>query len=447
MQNPSNQMPKEKKDHSSQDAVLRRIKSILLDHLGTKIVAILIAVALWAGLITQDPALTRERVFNDVTVSINSADTLKRNGFIVLEDVSAVLDDVTIRVNVPQAQYASVQASNYNVRVDLSRIREAGVQEVRIMATNSTNYGTVTEIDPPTVTLTVEEYVTRYRIPVMVKIEGEAPKGFYATEPAMDPAVVAVSGPKSLVERIACAQVTVDQTTLPAAEGDSRRALAFALLDENGDMISNDMIQVTSESVLLDSIIVSQTLYASREVELSELGLVTGKPADGYEIKGVYITPSTVTIAGREAAIRDMNILYAESTVNVNGMSSSVSKQLRVRQPSTIKYASTDMINIAVEIGPVITTHAFDVRVDLQGLSPALKEAGGIRMAAVHITGAKPWLNSLSLNDIELTCDLGSIAEPGTYTMPITCTVKNSEGQAFTYEIAPTSIVVTVIQR
>lgn len=452
MQNPSGQnmnqnVNKEKKEHTRRDAILRRVKSILLENWGSKLLAILIAVALWAGLITQDPSLTREKVFNDVLVSVNGADTLKRNGFIVLEDLNAVLDDVDLRVSVPQAQYNTAQASNYSVRVDLSRIRSAGAQEVRIMSTNTAIYGSVMEINPPAVTLTVDEYVTRYRIPVAVVIENEAPEGFYATAPSTDPAVIAVSGPKSLVERIASAQVTLDQASLPAREGDVRRAMAFTLVDENGVAINSDMIEVTSESVLLDSIIVGQTIYASRVVELSDLGLVTGEPASGYEIKGVYITPATVTIAGREAAIRDMNILYADNSVNVNGMTVSVSKQLRVRQSSTIKYASTDAVNVAVEIGPVITTRAYDVRVALTGLSPALREAGGIRMATVHITGPEPWLDSLALNDISLTCDLGSIAEPGTYTMPISCTVENSEGQAYTCEVAPTSLVVTVIQR
>lgn len=447
MQNPSNQNLKEKKDHARRDAFLRRVRSILLENWGTKLLAIFIAVALWAGLITQDPALTREKVFNDVVVSVNGADTLRRNGFIVLEDVNAALEGVAVRVSVPQAQYTAAQANNYSVRVDLSRIRAAGRQELRILSTNSSAYGTVMEIDPPSVTLTVDEYVTRYRIPVTVVIEGEAPEGFHAMAPAMDPSVVAVSGPRSLVERIASAKVVVDQAALPQQEGEVRKAMSFVLVDESGKSIQNDQIQVTSESVLLDSIIVSQNVYTSRMVELSEMGLVTGKPADGYEIKGVYITPASVMIAGREAAIRDMNILYADNTVNVNGLTDSVSKQLRVRQPSTIQYASTDSFTVAVEIGPVITTHAYDVRVDLQGLSPALREAGGIRVATVRITGAQPWLSSLNINDISLTCDLGSIAEPGTYTMPLACTVNNSEGQTYTCEIAPTSVVVTVIQR
>lgn len=448
MQNPSNQnVKKDKKDHARRDAILRKIKSILLENWGTKVLAFLIAVALWAGLITQDPTLTREKQFTDVTVNVIGADTLKRNGYIVLEDIDDALDNVTVRVSVPQGQYTTVQASNYSIRVDLSRITTSGEQDVRILSTNSSAYGTVTEIDPPTVKLTVDEYVTRYRIPVTVVAEGEAPEGYYAAEPSTDPPTIAVSGPKTLVDRIVSAQVVADQSTLPAREGSVRRALAFDLVDETGAVIQSDMLQVTSESVLLDSIIVEQNMYTQRTVELSDLGLVTGEPADGYEIKGVYITPASVTIAGREAAISDMNILYADNTVNVNGLTGSVSKSLKVRQPSTIKYASTDAVTVAVEIGPIITTHAYDVRVDLQGLSPALREVGGIRTASVHLTGAQPWLNSLSVNDISLTCDLSSIAQPGTYTMPIACTVEDSEGQEYTCEISPTSVVVTVIER
>lgn len=448
MQNPSNQnLKKEKKEHSRREAILRKLKSFLLENWGTKLLAIFIAVALWAGLITQDPTLTREKQFTDVSVNVIGADTLKRNGYIVLEDVDDVLDGVEVRVSVPQGQYTTVQASNYSIRIDLSRINKAGEQEVKILSTNSSAYGTVTEIDPPTVMLTVDEYVTRYRIPVTVVTEGEKPEGFYAADPSTDPPTIAVSGPRTLVDRIVSAQVVADQSTLPAREGAVRRALAFSLVDETGAAIQSDMLQVTSESVLLDSIIVEQAVYTERTVQLAELGLVTGTPAEGYEIKGVYITPASVTIAGREAAISDMNILYADNTVNVNGLTNSVSKSLKVRQPSTIKYSSTDAITVAVEIGPVITTHAYDVRVDLQGLSPLLREVGGIRTATVRLTGAQPWLNSLSVNDINLTCDLSSIAQPGTYTMPLACTVVDSEGQEFSCEITPSSVVVTVIER
>lgn len=448
MQNPSNQNPaREKKEHPRMNALLRTVKSILLENWGTKLLALFISVALWAGLITQDPTLTREKVFSDVAVTVNGEDALRRYGFIVLEDIDAVLGDVNVRVNVPQSQYSAAQSSNYAIRVELSRLRKTGVHEVKIQSTNSSVYGMVTEIVPATVKLTVDEYVTRYRIPVTVATSGKLPEGVYATTPSTDPPLIAVSGPKSVVERIVCARVVAEQNTLPSQEGKVRRALAFTLVDENGAPILSDMLEVTSESVLLDSIIVEQEVYTQRSVEFSDLGLVTGQPAEGYEVKGVYLTPGSVNIAGRAAAINDIHVMFADSTVNVSGMSESITKALKIRRPSSVRYASTDTVTVAVEIGPIITTRAYEAAVALQGLSSALREMGGLRTATVHLTGPQPWLDSLSAEDVILSCDLGTIDVPGTYTLPLNCSVNGSEGQNYTVEIVPASVVVTVIER
>lgn len=447
-QNPSTpNLNKEKKDHARRDAILRKLRSMLLENWGTKLLAILIAIVLWAGLISQDPTLTREKQFTNVPVTINGADTLKRNGFIVLDNVNDLLDEVDVRVSVPQGQYANATANNYSVRIDLSRIKEAGEQEVKILSTNTTTYGSVVEIIPPSITVQVDEYITRYRIPVSVVTEGVPPEGYYASDPSADPPIIAVSGPKSIVSRIVSAQVSANQATLPAKEGTVRRAMAFTLLDENGEAIESDQLQITSESVLIDAIVVEQTVYSQRTVYLSDLGLVTGEPAEGYEIKGIYISPGIVTIAGRASIIQDINLLYADGTVSVNGVTESINKSLRVRQPSTLKYVSTDTVTVAVEIGPIITSRTYEGRVELQGLLPDLREAGGIRTATLYVTGAQPWLDSLTADDIAFTCDLSGITEPGTYTLPVSCVINNDAGQSYTYEINPTAVVVTVIER
>lgn len=446
-QNPPNaNQHRDKQEHVRRDALLRLLRSLFLENWGAKLLAIFIAVILWAGLISQDPSLTRDKQFTNVNVNVNGADTLKRNGFVVLDDVDALLDDVDVRVSVPQGQYANAAASNYSVRIDLSRIKAAGEQEVRILSTNTSTYGTVVEIVPPSITVQVDEYITRYRIPVSVVTEGEPPEGFHASDPSADPPIIAVSGPKSIVSRIVSAQVVANQATLPAKEGTVRRAMAFTLLDEDGQTIDSDLLQITSESVLIDAIVVEQTVYSQRVVYLSDLGLVTGEPADGYEIKGVYISPGIVTIAGRASIIQDINLLYADGTVSVNGLTQSINKSLRVRQPSTLKYVSTDTVTVAVEIGPITVSRTYEGRVTLQGLSAALRETGGARTATLHVTGAQPWLDGLSEEDITLLCDLSAITEPGTYTLPLSCAIRDDAGQSYTYEISPAEVVVTVTE-
>ena len=140
MTNPSPQQPQ--KGGRGRE-LLRSLGRLLTHNWGAKILSLFLAVVLWAGLITQDPTLTREKNFTDVTISVSGMDSIKRNGFIVVSDLSAVLGGATLRVEVPQMQYQNAQASHYNLRIDLSRVTQAGVQDIKVQSTNSSTYCSV----------------------------------------------------------------------------------------------------------------------------------------------------------------------------------------------------------------------------------------------------------------------------------------------------------------
>lgn len=144
----------------------QRLWRLIYHNWPWKLLALFLALCLWAGLITQDPTLTRERVFTDVTVSVVGADTLRRNsGLIVLSGLEDENLTARLRVDVPQREYNTVTASNYNPRVDLTRITEAGEQTLRINTTSTSTYGTVRGISPETITVVVDQFVTNYRVP------------------------------------------------------------------------------------------------------------------------------------------------------------------------------------------------------------------------------------------------------------------------------------------
>lgn len=147
---------------------------------------------------------------------------------------------------------------------------------MKVLTTSSSTWGSVIEISPETVEIEVEEYITRYRIPVSVVTVGEAPDGFYAAAPSLDPPQVTVSGPRSLVDRVVRAEAILDLSTLPAREGLMRTSVPFQLLDSDGEVIQSDLLEITSESVLVDSVIAEQYLYAKREIDMSTLGLTQG---------------------------------------------------------------------------------------------------------------------------------------------------------------------------
>lgn len=420
----------------------------LVNNWWYKLLALLLAVVLWSGLISQDPSLTREKSFTDVTINLVNSEAIKRNGFIVVTDMTDMLKNAaSIDVDVPQMQYDIAQASHYNVRVDLSKINQTGVQEVKVTATNSATYGTVTSISPATLEIEVEDYVTRYRIPVSVTVVGEAPEGYYAGNPTLDPPLVAVSGPRSLVEKITQAKATVDLSTLPAQEGMVRTAVPFTLIDRNGEAVESNLLEVTSESVLLDSVVIEQQVYAVKTIHLDDLGLITGTPAEGYEVKSVSITPDVIDVAASAATLEELDSIYPEGSVNVSGLSESFTQQIRVRKPSEVVRLSSDSVTVAVEIGPVIVSRTFEeVKIQTSGTGDGLRASLENKYADVTATGPQLWIEKLRASDLTLTCLLDGL-EAGEYALPITCQIDGGEQENVSVEITPAMVNVTIQEK
>ena len=425
------------------------LKHLLLNNWPLKLLALVLALALWAGLITQDPTLTREKKFENVTISVTGTETLKRNGFIVVSDLSEVLGTATLKVDVPQNNYSAAQSSSYNTRIDLTRISEVGVQELKVLTTSSTSYGTVTEVSPSVVQVAVDEYVTRYRIPVTVETIGEVPEGFESNGQSIDPAYVTVSGPKSLVQNIVRAEATMDKSLLPAQAGSVSNAIPVRLVNSAGDVVSSDLIEVTSTGgVLLDSVIVEQTLYPTKTINLQDMGLVVGTPAAGYEVKSVTISPETVTASGALENLEDLDLVFASSSVDVSGRNESFYEVVSVRKPSNLQTLNPTSVTVSVEIGPIIRSRTFEsLRVTVTGVSDDLTSTlTQTRYASVTITGPQLWVESLRNADITLTCNAADLPA-GEYDLALLCTIQGDEDIAYSVETNPETLPVTLKAR
>ena len=81
--------------------MLRGLRHLFLHNGWLKLLAVIIAVILWAGLISQDESVTREKTFQNVTITVTGADTIKRNGFIVTSDIDELLASVSVTAAVP----------------------------------------------------------------------------------------------------------------------------------------------------------------------------------------------------------------------------------------------------------------------------------------------------------------------------------------------------------
>lgn len=348
----------EAKKGSTLTPILQSIWKTISHQWGWKLLSIVLAVFLWGGLISQDATLPREKVFTNVKVNVVNAALLRQNGFIVtsgLEDINNVI----IKAQVPQKYYSTASASNYTVRVDLSQIKAAGEQTLRITAasTNSSLYGSVTDISLSQITVQVEEYTTRTRIPVQGRLSGDAPQGFYADTPTFDPSMVDIGGPRSVVESVARCVVLYDMSGIAPGQGMARTSASFIFEDRLGNQLNDTNLTVSSQSVTLRDIVVNQELYPTIQVPISTANLISGQPAEGYQVTGVTIFPETVTIAASDLSLYqdEKALIFPYSRLSINGETQGVTGKLSLSRASDVMYMSTREVTVMVNIAPIST--------------------------------------------------------------------------------------------
>lgn len=422
----------------------RKFWELLSHNLLWKLLALVLAICLWAGLITQDPTLTRERVFNAVPVTVTNSDTLRKNGMIITSDITAATQDVMMRVEVPQREYNTAAVANYSPRIDLSKITETGEQSIKIQTSSTTTYGTVTEVVPDSITVNVDKYVTSYRLPVTVRQIGEYPTGFYGATPTLDPSIVSVSGPESVVSKIARVVVDFDASRLPTQAGLVRTAMMLAYEDENGNALDSSLVEASSAGVLLRSIVVEQQLYATKTLSLNSLALTTGTPATGYEVKSVTPTPNVLIAAGDETALSALDTLFIENAVDVEGRDASFTAEVKVRKPSELVYLSTDSVMLLIEIGPSLSVKTFEnVPLEITGTDSGFSASSITKNVTVSVTGPKLNFDTLKASALKAYVSTAGLTA-GNYALPVMLTIRDMDEQSFTYAITPQNVSVTV---
>lgn len=429
------------------DSKAGRVLKTVLKNWPWKLLAFFLAICLWAGLISQDPTLTRERVFNDVTVSVSGAETMRRsNGLIVLSGLEEENLNVRMRVEVPQREYNTVTAANYNPRVELSRITEPGEQTLRVSATSTTSYGIVQDVSPSTITVVVDRYVTNYRVPVSVHLTGEYPEGFYADAISLDPSTVAVSGPETIVDQIARVMVDYDVSLLKAEAGEAVAALPMRFVTRDGDTIESDQLEVSGASTVLRTIIVKQTLYPARVLPMSANALIEGEPARGYKVTGVTVSPAEVTVAGDPEVLKSMENMVLESAVDVSGASESFNETVRIRRPAELEHISSGSLTVNVTIEPVVVSRVFDsVKLFARGTGSGLRASLDAGSLSAMITGEQVTVESLRNADVTAYVDVTGLSA-GTHVLPVELLVKDADMSELDFVATPSTVTVTLAE-
>lgn len=416
----------QKKADSRMKLIWKRVRR----HPFLKLTAVLIAILFWMIVIASDPTLERQKEMT-ATVSVTGADTLRSRGYVVTDDLTSSPITVNITARVTQGNYDRATAASFSPRLDLSQITSDGQQEVSFSAGYST-YGEIQSFEPKSMTVNVERYITRSRVPVVVRVTGEMPQGLWRSATSCDPNLVSVSGPASLVEQVRRAVVELPLEGLRADMEDCQVTSPVTLETADGQTISSPLIRITFESVTVDSASIECSVLPTRSVAVDAASAITGTPAHGYEVGEIRVSPETVTVADSAEALKNLEAMFVQSPVDVTGATEDLLVTVPLAGATAHSYCSAREVAVSVTIRPATHTHTYnDLPVQVENLGPGLKAALSRAKLGAVLSGAYQDMESLKAANIHLYVDAQGLAA-GVYNVEVQCRVDGAESYDFT---------------
>lgn len=401
----------------------------LSHNLGLKLLSLLLAVLLWSYVVSSNPSITRTKDINGLTAYLSNESVLNSNRLALASDPSEALENVSVRLEVPQSSYALADAENVQVSVDLSSVRAAGTQEVALRAT--TTYGRVVTILPETVTLEFEAYDSR-SVPLNASITGETMDTMWYNVSRLNPEELVISGPSSVVQTIASAYVYVDVT---GRDTSYITAARFTLFDYNGEEIPQTLLSSSSSSVT-----VGVEVYPTRELPVSNdiADVVQGTPAEGYEVTSVTIQPEVVTVAADAELLEGLTELLIQP-VDVTDADQTFSQRARISSLTDFKNISTEQVYVTVNIEEVQQSAWVAVDLTFINTPEGLNYTYTSEDFRARVTGPASQVEALAESGVQAVVDLAGLTA-GHYTLPITVDETIYPNLQFEFEPASVSL-------
>jgi len=420
----------------------RAISRILGSRAFLMALSLLTAVVFWSILVASDGTLTREKTFQNVAVSVTGESTLKSRGYIVMDDLDSLISGVKLTVEVTQSNYSRVSGTSYNPHIDLTQVTGEG-ENVLNVAFSSQLYGPVVSCEPSSVRVNVERYITR-RVPVVLETSGGLP-GYYLDSAKTDPTMLSVSGPQSLVSQVARAVASIDVSLLSGERRSDRNSVQIRLQDAAGNTVESDLIEITNQTVLTDTVVVETELVPMREVPLEVESLVTGEPAEGYELLEVTASQESLLIAAADEVLDAITALTTDQPLSIEGATQDVTGTVRLRRPTGIENTVPYDVTVTARIGETTAQRTLrQVQVEVDGLDDSLRASLSREKQTVQLTGPYTFINGLSQSDVRLFVDVNGLGE-GTHVVPVQISIDNAP--EFACALSSPEITVTIRAR
>lgn len=374
----------------------------MLINLRTFLLALILAISVWVMAVTSSNPDETNPLPTPVPIEY-----IGQN--VQLITVSELPKSTLVVLRAPRSVWERLLSNPQAVRaiVDMSHL-EAGTHTVKINLQVDARPVKVISLAPDSVTLTLEPAISR-TLPINVEISGEVALGYQAGQLTLTTQQATISGPESLVRRVATVKAILD---INNARADIETTLPLVALDENGLRVHG--ISLTPAEVTVTIPVIRLGGYRDVAVKV----VTIGRPANGYRLASIAVFPPVVTVySGNPTIVESLPGYIETQPLNLNGANQNIETRLQLALPADITLLGNADVLVQVSILPIESSLTISYRpVEIQNLGPGLKATVSPTTVDVILSGPLPLLETLRATDVKVFVDVKGL-KAGSYQL------------------------------
>lgn len=416
----------------------KKILKTLVNNLGFKILAVILAFVLWLVVYNIDDPKKTKTFTTNVTVENATAVTEMNKCYEVLDGTNTV----TFTVTGKRSELEKLDDTDFSAVADMNRlvINDKGNKaSVPIEISAKRQYASVSINNKNKyMELSLEDLMSR-RFMISADTSGKVASGYALGEVSVtNPNVLNVSGPASIVKKVDKVVATIDVDGMSSNLTDN---VIPVLYDPDGNEVDTTRLKLSNTTVTI-----SAKILSVKEVPL--VISTTGTPYGKYRVVEISCTPDTVKLKGASNILNPfVSLEIPADVINVSGAREDVKTTIDISEylPEGVELIDSSEASVAVtvriEAYASKTYHLPTSAIKVNSLPDGLSLTFDKAQVSVSVSGLQDDLDKLNVSDLATSIDASQLGV-GTHQVELSLDLDEDH-----YAYQPITVSVTVKEK
>ncbi len=389
---------------------MKNMKNRIFDHLGLKIISLLIAIVVWVIVANVDDYKTTKKITGIEIEFINGESITDNN--MVYEVPEGTTIDIVVKGR--RKVVDNLTSLDFRAVADLSKMSVTNAVSVIVSANNSLvgRDISISYAGNDAVNIAVEKKIEN-QLAINVRTSSDVAEGYAIRSKLPTPNLITVKGAESVIDMINEVVVDVDVT---GANCNLTATAVPVFLSKSGEAIDPNKFEYDIKSV-------DVMVEIAKTKELAVRVKTMGDVKEGYGISGVDYQPTSILVVGAASDLAKVDEIIIDD-IDVSNMMSNMETSVRIEDylPDGITIADNTeeiMIKVGIEKFEEKSLVLSNDAINIVGKNKDLTYSfNGDTSNSLRLMGLKDDLDAVSITNLIPSIDVTGYG-PGNYTFTV----------------------------